>query len=119
MPPINGQTAAFNRDELRAQSAGGHPCVLVNGSLKANDGVYPVGLYLKRDVDGITFVQAAEGDAYEGVLDVTVDTAVEQSGLVVIHGSVQKPVLKVGAAAPAAPSQADLLALQKLGIFPQ
>jgi len=116
---INGTTAAFTRDEVRAQSPGGHPPVLVAGVLKANDGVYPTGLLLKRDADGFTLLQAAEGEAFIAVLDQQVDTAAEQIGLVVIHGSVQAPVLKVGAAVPAAPTKAALIALQNAGLFPQ
>lgn len=117
--PIQGKTATFTRDEVRAQAPGGHPPVVVAGKFKANDGVYLVGLLLKRDADGVTLIPAAEGDAFAGVNDTTVDTTVDTSGLVVIHGAVQMPVLKVGAVAPVAPTQAAILALQVKGIFPQ
>jgi hypothetical protein len=120
MAPINGKTFSSTRDELKAQANSGHAPVVIGGKLKANDGAYPVGLILKRDVDGITLVPFVEGDAaLAAVLDQTIDTAQEGSGNVVIHGSVQQGVLKVGAAAPAAPSQATMLLLQVHGIFPQ
>jgi hypothetical protein len=118
MSPINGQTATFSRDEQRARSTGGHPPVVVAGLLTANDGIYPVGLVLKRGGDGITWVQAEEGDPYIGVLDTTVDTGYETSGVIVIHGSVNLPVLKIDKTAQTAPTQADIIALQSHGIFP-
>ena len=118
--PINGKTFSYTRDELKAQANSGHAPVVVAGKLKANDGVYPVGLILKRDADGVTLIPFVEGDPTPAaVLDLTIDTAAEGSGNIVIHGSVQTPVLKVGAVAPAAPSQATQLALQAVGIFPQ
>jgi hypothetical protein len=116
---LNGVTASFTRDEIRAQAPGGHPPVIVSGKLTANAGIYPAGLLLKRDADGVTLIPAAEGDTFAGVLDRTVDTSLETSGNVVIHGSVQYPVLKVGAVTPVAPTTASLLALQRLGIYPQ
>lgn len=115
---MNGKTAVFTRDEQRAQLPGGHAPVVVGGKLKANDGIYPVGLLLKRDADGLTWIQSAAGDTHAGVLDTTIDTSLEASGPVVIHGSVQTPVLKVGAVAQAAPPVADLIELTAHGIFP-
>ncbi|QAZ66764.1 hypothetical protein [Solidesulfovibrio carbinolicus] len=53
-----------------------------------------------------------------GVLDEVVDTAASGSGLVIVHGSVRKDVLKVGAVAPAAPSAAVLSLLAEAGIWP-
>lgn len=47
MSPINGKLGTFSRDDERA-STGGHGPVLRTGKLKANDGVYPMGLLLTR-----------------------------------------------------------------------
>lgn len=115
---MNGKTASFTRDETRAQNPAGHPPVVIPGALKANDGIYPGGLLLKYDADGITLTPFVEGDTVVGVLDQTVDTAVEASGNYVRHGSVVADVLKVGAVAKAAPTAAALMKLQAAGIFP-
>ena len=116
---MNGKTFSISRDEQRAQNPSGHPPVVLSGITKANDGTYPVGLILKRDVDGITLVPFVEGDpTLAGVLDETIDTTLTGSGNYVVHGGVQAPVLKVGAVAQAAPSQATQLLLQAHGIFP-
>ncbi|GAC1468100.1 MAG: hypothetical protein PVSMB11_03710 [Desulfuromonadaceae bacterium] len=115
---MNGKTFSVSRDEIKAQNPSGHSPVVIGGKLKANDGIYPVGLILKRDVDGITLIPFVEGDTPTAVLDQTIDTAVEGSGNIVIHGGVQVSALKVGVAVPAEPSQATLLALQVHGIFP-
>lgn len=116
---IQGKTATFTRDERRAQNPAGHPPVVIGGALKANDGTYLLGQILKRDVDGITLVRAAEGDTFAGVLDSTIDTTTQASGNIVIHGSVVVGNLVIGAAgAETAPTQASLLALQAKGIFP-
>ncbi|MDA8413020.1 MAG: hypothetical protein M0023_04440 [Desulfobacteraceae bacterium] len=116
---IQGRTAVFTRDERRAQNPAGHPPVVIGAALKVNDGTYLLGQILKRDVDGITMVRAAEGDTFCGVLDSTVDTTQQASGNVVIHGSVVVGNLVIGAAgAEVAPTQAALLKLQTEGIFP-
>ncbi|EHJ46342.1 hypothetical protein DFW101_0325 [Solidesulfovibrio carbinoliphilus subsp. oakridgensis] len=63
-------------------------------------------------------VDASYGRRLHGVLDEVVDTAASGSGLAVVHGSVRKDVLKVGIAAPAAPSAAVLAWLSDSGIWP-
>lgn len=115
---MDGRTASFSRNEVRAQNPAGHPPVVISMKLKANDGSYPVGLILKYDADGETGIPAAEGDTPVAVLDETIDTTKEASGNVVRHGAVVNDVLKVGAAVPAAPTAAMLRKLQAAGIFP-
>ncbi len=56
--------------------------------------------------------------AIDGVLDEEVDTAVSGSGNAVVHGTVGRQALKVGATAKAAPSAALLKALRNNGIYP-
>lgn len=44
---INGKVGSFARDEERARTPGHEPVILA-GLAKANDGVYPTGLFLTR-----------------------------------------------------------------------
>jgi len=67
--------------------------------------------------DGIE-VAAAYSRRMHGVLDEMVDTAASSSGLVVVHGSVRKDVLKVGTVSSAAPTAAMLSLLAEAGIWP-
>lgn len=115
---ISGKAFTTTRTEQRAQNPAIHPPVVLPCKLKAADGVYPTGLILKYDVDGITQVPFIEGDTPSGVLDVQVDTGIEGSGNYVRHGGVIASLLVVGASGGVAPSQATLLKLQAAGIFP-
>ncbi|QLA11512.1 hypothetical protein [Desulfolutivibrio sulfodismutans] len=63
-------------------------------------------------------VEAAYDRQFSGVLDEAVDTALSGAGLVIVHGSVRKDVLKVGVSAPAAPSAALLGRMEDHGIWP-
>jgi hypothetical protein len=54
----------------------------------------------------------------DAVLDQEVDTSAETSGNAVVHGTVAKQALKVGAVAKATPSAALLKGLRGAGIFP-
>lgn len=63
-------------------------------------------------------IEAAYDRLFGGVLDEAVDTAVSGSGLVIVHGSVRKDVLKVGVSAPAAPSAALLGRMEDQGVWP-
>lgn len=62
-------------------------------------------------------VTAAYARLFGGVLDEATDTAISSAGLVVIHGSVRADVLKVGLAAPVAPSAATLARMQDAGVY--
>ncbi len=48
---MQAKIGSFSRDDERAQTPG-HGPVLLAGALKADDGVYPVGLLLTRKADG-------------------------------------------------------------------
>ncbi|MEG6552431.1 hypothetical protein V6C53_19545, partial [Desulfocurvibacter africanus] len=76
-----------------------------------------VGLVLAKNVDGKLVPQA---DAAEpvAVLDEILDTAQTTAGVVVIHGTVRRDVLKVGTLAPIEPDAAMLRKLQDSGIYP-
>lgn len=195
---INGKAATFARNEEKA-GLPGHSPQRIGVKLTANDGVYPVGLLLTEQLDGVGVplqeVSAevlATGDggtaAYTGtlaaaipvepgslvvtdgvesfrddgcgrlvgdaggsgtidyqtgaysvtfdtnvgngtdvtadyltavdfVLDATVDTASEGSGLVVDHGTVSRHTLKVGATAQSEPAAATMKILRKHGIW--
>ncbi len=63
-------------------------------------------------------VTASYARHFFGVLDEPADTAVSDSGLVVIHGSVRADVLKIGAVAQAAPPAATLTRMQDAGVYP-
>ena len=115
---IQGKTLSLTRNELKAQNPAGHAPVVISGVLKANNGIYPVGMIVKRDVDGLTLIPLVTGDASPvGVMDSTVDTSLEGSGNYVAHGSVQSAVICLGVGS-AAPAQGDLINLQTHGIFP-
>lgn len=195
---IKGTVGSFSRKEERAQIPGHEP-VILSGKLKANDGVYPVGLILTRKAgdlipfaevsdevigtgngatqvfaatlasfpvepgtvsvsDGVeTFADDSVGrlvgsaggtgtidyttgkisldfnanvvnavnvlvdytTAVGGVLDEETDTANSGSCIYVAHGTVATVMLKVGKTAPAEPSGATLMLLQKHGIYPK
>ena len=69
-------------------------------------------------VANATDVTGAYITALDAVLDGEFDTSAEGSGLAVIHGTVAKEVLKVGATAKAEPSTALLKAMRNNGIYP-
>jgi hypothetical protein len=54
----------------------------------------------------------------DGVLDETVDTTKDTSGIYVAWGLVQQPALKVGVSAQAAPDATLIQRLEKNGIYP-
>jgi len=62
-------------------------------------------------------VAASYARRFAGVLDEPTDTAVSESGLVIIHGSVRLDVLKLGLAG-AAPSPVTLSRMQDAGVYP-
>ena len=66
-----------------------------------------------------TDITAGYVTAIDGVLDETVDSAKTDSATYIIHGSVRKDALKVGAVAKDEPSTTLLGRLIKNGIFPE
>jgi len=114
--PINGKIHSFSYDDERA-GIKGHGPVLVTASFAEAQGVLPVGLILARDEDGHLVPQADDAEPV-AVLDEILDTALATAGVVVIHGTVRRDVLKVGATDPAEPNAAMLRKLQDGGIYP-
>ena len=114
--PISGKTHSYSYDDEHA-SIKGHGPVLVTAAFAAGQGVLPVGLVLAKDVDGNLVPQAGEAEPV-AVLNQILDTALATAGVVVIHGTVRRDVLKVGALAPAEPDAVMLHKLQDSGIYP-
>ncbi|MEG6551879.1 head decoration protein [Desulfocurvibacter africanus] len=114
--PINGKTHSYGYDDERV-GIKGHGPVLITAAFAAGQGVLPIGLVLAKDVDGNLVPQAGEAVPV-AVLDEVLDTAQATAGVVVIHGTVRRDVLKVGAAAPTEPDAAMLRKLQDSGIYP-
>jgi len=114
--PINGKIHSYSYDDERA-GIKGHGPVLVTAAFAADQGVLPVGLILAKDESGDLVPQAADAVPV-AVLDEILDTAQATAGVVVIHGTVRRDVLKVGAVDPAAPDATLLAVLQAAGIYP-
>jgi hypothetical protein len=117
---ITSKIATMNYDDQRARGSA-HPPVIVSGTFAADDGIYPTGLLLARAADGSYAPYDPDGvaplNACVGVLDAEIDTSKTTAGLVVIHGSVVRTTLKVGATDQSAPSTDQLDALRDAGIF--
>ncbi len=117
--PIQGKTHSYAYDDEHA-GIKGHGPVLVTAAFAAAQGVLPVGLILAKDVDGKLVPQAGEAVPV-AVLDEILDTTLATAGMVVIHGTVRRDVLKVGAPDPTGPAEPDAAMLRKLqdsGIYP-
>ncbi len=107
-----------------------HPPVILTLAIKPDQGVLPSGLLLEDSASGLVPWDPdppAVGDppveaeplAVVGVLDLACDTATQDSGLVIVHGSAKRPSLKVGATAQTAPDETALAALIAVGIYPE
>lgn len=112
-------TMTINEESARGL---GHPPVIQTRAVKPDQGVLPCGLLLEDSPTGLVpWAPEAEGGpkAIAGVLDRACDTAVEDSCLIIVHGSARLPALKVGATAQAAPGETALAALAAVGIYPE
>jgi hypothetical protein len=94
----------------------GHPPVVANMAFKPGQGALPCGLLLEAGPSGL--VPHTSG-VLVGVNDRAIDTNAQESGLVIIHGSVVRELLKAGAANPVAPDETTLAALMLMGVFPE
>ncbi|GAU08137.1 hypothetical protein [Desulfoplanes formicivorans] len=117
---ITSKIAILSYNDTRARGSA-HPPVIVSGTFAADDGTYPTGLLLARAADGSYAPYDPTGDAplnaVVGVLDAEIDTSNSTVGLVVIHGSVIRTTLKVGATDSESPTESQLDALRDAGIF--
>jgi len=95
-----------------------HPGIMVPMTALANNGILPEGELLAKNADGKVVaydpVGVAPLNAVVGVLLEELDTAVDDTALVIKHGTVRREALKVGASAAA---DADIIALQAIGIY--
>lgn len=105
---------------VHVESARGtqHPPVLHNLPLKPNQGVLPCGLLLEHSASGLVPYDPDVAQPVAGVLDAAVDTGRDESGLVIIHGSALRELLKVGVAG-AEPTDTDFAALINAGVYPE
>jgi hypothetical protein len=92
-----------------------HPPVLQPMAFKPGQGVLPAGLILENSASGLI---PHDTGSIVGVNDAAVDTAVEDSGLVIIHGSALRDMLKADTAGTF-PDDATLAALIALGVYPE
>jgi len=93
-----------------------HPAVTGTGKVKANNGVYPIGLMVKEDANGDLVPYTGASDTPVTVIDEPVDTAAETSAFILRHGTVRASLLKIKAAGdPATP--ADIKKLAAIGIY--
>ena len=90
-----------------------HPAVIIGMKAEQNQGEITRGALLAAGGNGVT---AADGSATEfaGVLTESIDTAEEEVAAVLVHGTVVRETLLAGGAAP---SEAQIQALAKMGIW--
>jgi len=114
---VNGATASAELNTRRAAD-GRHPPFITSFTLPATHIAYPEGtLMVEGDAPGSAKAASADDTELIGVLETRVD-ANEQSGNVLIHGSVPANILKVeddGELADASPEQ--IKALRGIGIY--
>lgn len=98
-----------------------HPPILGTLKLKANNGVLSQGLVLAKDSngDGVAYDPAGAGPTASlavivGVLVHDADTTKDDAGVILKHGTAALSSLLVGVAAP---SNANLAALEAFGIY--
>lgn len=97
---------------------GTHPAVVVSMKVKTNQGELPGGTIVAKDANGeiVPYDPAGIVPVNEpvGVLVYTIDTAKETVAPVLRHGTVVRRALLVKGNAP---SETDILKLEKIGIF--
>lgn len=95
-----------------------HPGIMVPMTALADNGTLPEGELLAKNADGKIVAYDPEGiaplNAVVGVLMEELDTTEDDAALVIKHGTVRRDALMVGAAAAA---DADIIALQAIGIY--
>lgn len=87
------------------------------GSGTVNYATGAVAVTFNANVVNETDIEVSYVTRVDAVLDETVDTAASTSGNAVVHGTVARQALKVGAVAPAPPSAAVLALLRAVGIY--
>ncbi|WP_338669766.1 hypothetical protein [Pseudodesulfovibrio methanolicus] len=94
-----------------------HPAVTGSRRVKADNGVYPIGLIVKEDENAelVPYTGEADTGTPVAVIDEPVDTATETSAFTLAHGTVRQSVLKIGAGDPA--TEADINKLATIGIY--
>mgnify|MGYP000368561618 CR=1 FL=1 len=95
-----------------------HPAVTGSRKVKADNGVYPIGLIVKEDDNGdlVPYTGEADTGTPVAVIDEPVDTASETSAFTLEHGTVRESVLNIGAAGDPA-TEADIKKLATIGIY--
>lgn len=86
------------------------------GTINYKTGAY--SLTFNANVVLATDVTADYVTAFDGVLDTQVDTSVEGSGIRVVHGTVDRNVLKIGKTNPVEPSATVLAIVHAHGVYP-
>lgn len=94
-----------------------HPPIAGTVKVKANNGVLSQGLIVSKDSSGelVAWDPSVKDSKIKGVLLHEVDTAKDDSAVIIKHGAVAKAKLLVGSQAP---SEQEIEALEDFGIFP-
>ncbi len=109
---MNANIGTINTAPSRVVSAA-HPPILVSMEALADSGVIADGQLVALDAGGKVIAHTALTDVI-GVNVNAIDTAEDDTSLVIRHGTVNRDLLLTGAVAA---SDADIAALAVLGIF--
>lgn len=112
---IDGVVNSFTAGTERAHTES-HPPVIKNGKFKTGNGVLPTGQLLMRDANKLLVpYTGAVDEVMVGVLDAEINTAVDEIGEYVVHGTVKALLLSKGNGAEL--TTEDMFDLYKIGIF--
>lgn len=111
---MDGNFGTISYTEERARGAH-HPPVIRTAAVKADNGEYPLGLVVSKDING-DVVPYDVAETFYGVLDEKCDTATTSAAMCIVHGSVRLDALKANIAGDA-PDAALLAILFEAGIY--
>lgn len=115
---ISGKVGSFSFEGERAHTTS-HPPIFKSGAVKADNGEYPAGVVLAANTDGdLVPCEDLASETIGGINDAPVDTSEETVARYLVHGTVRKDALLKGAAGTAL-TDADVAALEAVGIYPE
>ncbi|WP_419787222.1 hypothetical protein [Pseudodesulfovibrio sp.] len=115
--PIKGNIGTISAGGDRAHTDH-HPAITGSREVKADNGVYPIGLIVKEDENAelVPYTGEADTGTPVAVIDEPCDTASETSAFTLEHGTVRSSLLKIGADGDSA-TAADIKKLASCGIY--
>lgn len=118
---MNGKLQAISVDYASVATPS-HSPVKKTVKAAAAQGVLPSGMLAAHNGSGelIPYNRAGASptNVLKGVLDKEIDTSVDDAAIEILHGTVNTELLKYSAAGSAV-TNADLVALEAIGVFPQ